>query len=130
MLLISRSKELSVPVPSPLPDPLVELIAERFRVIGEPLRIKLLDRLRAGEASVSELTDALGATQQNVSRHLAVLHAAGIVSRRKEGTRVLYGIADQTVFALCESVCGSLQQAVAELSELLGTAAPAAGSRS
>lgn len=119
-----------MPVPSPLPDPLVELIAERFRVIGEPLRIKLLDRLRAGEASVGELTDALGATQQNVSRHLAVLHAAGIVSRRKEGTRVLYGIADQTVFALCEAVCGSLQQSVAELSELLGAAAPAAGSRS
>jgi DNA-binding transcriptional ArsR family regulator len=119
-----------VSFPSPLPDPLVELIAERFRVIGEPLRIKLLDRLRAGEASVGELTEALGATQQNVSRHLAVLHAAGVVSRRKEGTRVLYGIADQTVFALCESVCGSLQQSVAELSELLGTAAPAGGSRS
>jgi DNA-binding transcriptional ArsR family regulator len=119
-----------VPMPSPLPDPLVELIAERFRVIGEPLRIKLLDRLRAGEASVGELTDALGATQQNVSRHLAVLHAAGIVSRRKEGTRVVYGIADQTVFELCDAVCGSLQQSIAELAQLLGPAAPATGSRS
>jgi DNA-binding transcriptional ArsR family regulator len=118
-----------VPIPNPLPDPLVALIAERFRVIGEPVRIKLLDRLRAGEASVGELTDALGATQQNVSRHLAVLHTAGIVCRRKDGTRVLYGIADESVFALCESVCGSLHQSVAELAELLGTATPSAGSR-
>lgn len=107
-------------VPHPLPEPLVELIAERFRVIGEPLRIRLLDGLREGEASVGELAEALTATQQNVSRHLAVLHAAGIVSRRKEGTRVIYGIADQTVFDLCESVCGSLQQSVAELAQLLG----------
>jgi DNA-binding transcriptional ArsR family regulator len=108
-------------IPHPLPDPVVELIAERFRVIGEPLRIKLLDRLRTGEASVGELTTALGANQQNISRHLAVLHAAGIVSRRKQGTRVLYGIADRSVFDLCEAVCGSLQQSVAELAELLDT---------
>lgn len=112
-----------MPVPHPLPDPVAELIAERFRVIGDPLRIKLLDRLREGEASVGELTDALGATQQNVSRHLGVLHAAGIVSRRKDGTRALYRIADDTVFALCETVCGSLEQSIAELAQLFaGTA--------
>ena len=108
--------------PHPLPDPLVDLIAERFRVIGEPLRIKLLDRLRAGEASVGELTDALGATQQNVSRHLAVLHAAGIVARLKQGTRTVYAISDQSVFDLCETVCGSLQQSLAELALLLDPA--------
>lgn len=106
-------------IPHPLPDSLVELIAERFRVIGEPLRIKLLDRLRDGAASVGELTEALGANQQNVSRHLAVLHGAGIVARHKQGTRTVYAIADQSVFALCESVCGSLQQSVAELSMIL-----------
>ena len=102
----------------PLPDPVVELIAERFRVIGEPVRIRILERLREGEASVGELTEALSATQQNVSKHLGVLHAAGIVSRRKEGTRVVYAIADDTVFALCETVCGALQQSVAELAQL------------
>jgi DNA-binding transcriptional ArsR family regulator len=109
-------------VPHPLPEPLAELIAERFRVIGEPLRIMLLDRLRAGEASVGELTGALGTTQQNISRHLAVLHSAGIVARRRQGTRVLYAIADETVFALCETVCGALQQSLAELALLLGEA--------
>lgn len=117
-------------IPHPLPDPLVELIAERFRVIGEPLRIRLLDRLRDGEASVGELTDALDATQQNVSRHLAVLHAAGIVSRRKQATRTVYAIADDSVFALCESVCGSLQQSLAELALLLDPAGHGAEARS
>ena len=113
----------------PLPDPVVELIAERFRVIGEPVRIRILERLREGEASVGELTETLSATQQNVSKHLGVLHAAGIVSRRKEGTRVVYAISDDTVFALCETVCGSLQQSIAELAQLLGETAPARGAR-
>jgi DNA-binding transcriptional ArsR family regulator len=108
-----------MPLPSPVADDLVELIARRFRVLGEPLRIKLLDRLRAGEASVNELTEALGASQQNVSKHLAVLTDAGILGRRKEGTHVYYRIADEGVFALCEQVCGSLEQQLRALSELV-----------
>jgi len=106
-------------LPSPLPDPLVELIAQRFRVIGEPMRIKLLDRLREGPATVNELRDAIGASQQNVSKHLGVLHQAGIVSRSKEGTAVRYAIADETVFALCEQVCGGLRTQLAEVQQLL-----------
>ena len=102
-------------VTHPLPDLLVELIAQRFRVIGEPMRIKLLDRLRDGSATVGELGEALGASQQNVSKHLGVLHQAGIVSRAKEGTSVRYAIADDTVFALCEQVCGGLRDRLAEL---------------
>jgi DNA-binding transcriptional ArsR family regulator len=108
-----------VSIPDPLPDPLVDAIAARFRVIGEPMRIRLLDRLRQGEASVGELAHALGASQQNVSRHLNVLHAAGLVQRRKHGTRVLYAIGDQSVFALCETACGSLRETIAGLAELL-----------
>lgn len=106
-------------LPHPLPDPLVELIARRFRVIGEPMRIRLLDRLREGEASVQELTAATGATQQNVSKHLGTLHAAGVVARRKEGTRTVYTIWDESVLDLCEHVCGSLQRQYAELGDLL-----------
>ncbi len=108
-----------MPIPHPLPDPLVELVAQRFRLIGEPMRIRLLDRLRFADQSVGELADALGATQQNVSKHLGALHLAGIVARRKVGNRVVYSIADQTVFALCETVCGGLQQQVAELAQVL-----------
>jgi DNA-binding transcriptional ArsR family regulator len=109
-------------LPAPLPDPLVELIAQRFRVIGEPMRIKLLDRLREGPATVSELREALGASQQNVSKHLGVLHQAGIVSRTKEGTAVRYAIADDSVFALCEQVCGGLRAQLAEVRQLLDVA--------
>jgi DNA-binding transcriptional ArsR family regulator len=98
-----------MPLHQPLPDDLVELIARRFRVLGEPMRIKLLNRLRDGEATVNELTEALDASQQNVSKHLAVLAEVGILGRRKEGTSVYYRIVDQGVFALCEQVCGSLQ---------------------
>jgi DNA-binding transcriptional ArsR family regulator len=69
----------------PLPDDLVELIAARFRALAEPTRIKLLDRLREGEATVLELTELVGTTQQNVSKHLGLLQHSGIVDRRKQG---------------------------------------------
>jgi DNA-binding transcriptional ArsR family regulator len=94
----------------PLPEKVVELIAYRFRVIGEPTRIRLLELLREGELMVGELVERTGATQQNVSKHLAVLLQAGIVGRRKEGVCVYYRIADATVFDICELVCGSLEQ--------------------
>ena len=109
----------SLPIPHPLPAPLAELIAQRFRVIGEPMRIRLLDALRDGPLTINELTEALGASQQNVSKHVGVLAQAGIVAREKEGTRVRCSIADETIFKLCESVCGGLRQQVADLDEIL-----------
>jgi DNA-binding transcriptional ArsR family regulator len=111
-----------MPTHQPLPDALVELVAQRFRVIGEPMRIRLLERLRDEPRSVGELVEATGASQQNVSKHLGVLHQAGIVSRAKDGNRVLYAIADPSVFSLCETVCGGLQARVAELGQLLDAA--------
>jgi DNA-binding transcriptional ArsR family regulator len=106
-------------LPHPLPDDLAELIARRFRAIGEPMRIRLLDRLRDGEATVGELSVALSASQQNISKHLAVLAEAGILGRRKEGNRVYYRVVDEGVFALCEAVCGSVEQQLRSLSELV-----------
>jgi DNA-binding transcriptional ArsR family regulator len=103
----------------PLPEPLVELIAQRFRVLGEPMRIKLLDRLRDGDASVHELQEALGASQQNVSKHLGMLLNAGMVTRTKHGTSARYAVADQGVFALCEQVCGGLRRQLSELDAIL-----------
>ena len=105
--------------PHPLPDPLVDLIAQRFRVLGEPMRIKLLDRLREGDATVSELQQALGASQQNVSKHLAILHNAGMVNRTKDGNHARYSIADEGVFELCEQVCGGVRRQLDELDSLL-----------
>ena len=110
-------------LPHPLPEPLAELIAQRFRVIGEPTRIRLLDTLREGEASVQDLTDTLATSQQNVSKHLGLLAQAGIVERRKDGNLSLYRIADASVFELCERVCGSLQRRVDELGAVVSGSA-------
>jgi DNA-binding transcriptional ArsR family regulator len=107
------------PIPRPLPEPLIELVAQRFRVLGEPMRIKLLDRLRDGAATVGELRDALGASQQNVSKHLGILHAAGMVSRTKHGTQAVYAISDSSVFELCDQVCGGVRRQLRDLEAIL-----------
>ena len=105
--------------PHPLADPLVELIAQRFRVLSEPMRIKLLDRLREGDATVTELRHALGASQQNVSKHLGILLGAGMVSRTKDGNHARYSISDPTVFDLCDQVCGGVRRQLTELEAIL-----------
>ena len=106
-------------VPHPLPEPLVELIARRFRVLGEPMRIRLLEALRDGPLTVGALQEATGGSQQNVSKHLGVLRDTGMVRCSKQGTFVRYEIADELVFALCEQVCGGLRQQLAELDAVL-----------
>jgi DNA-binding transcriptional ArsR family regulator len=106
-------------LPHDIPDELVELIARRFRVIGEPMRIRILNLLRGSELSVGELVERTGASQQNVSKHLGVLLEAGIVARRKQGTQSLYRIVDDTVFRLCDEVCGTLQRQLGELNQIL-----------
>ena len=98
---------------------LADLIAQRFRVLGEPMRIRLLDALRDAPASVQELQRSTGASQQNVSKHLSVLLRSGMVSRRKEGTFSLYAIADEGVFDLCEQVCGGMRSRVEDLNAVL-----------
>ncbi len=113
-----------MPLPSPIPEPVVDLIAERFRLLGEPMRVRALDELRtAGEASVGEIAEALQTSQQNVSKHLGVLHGHGVLSRRRDGNRVLYSIGDETVLSMCEAVCGSLERRADELGEMLSGAA-------
>lgn len=102
-------------------DRLVELVAERFRVLGQPLRIKLLNHLQAGEATVQQLTAAVGGVQQNVSQHLAVLHHAGVISRRKDGIRVWYAIVDPHVPDLLRHARESVNHHVNELSRCIQT---------
>lgn len=106
--------------PHPLPDTLTELIAQRFRVLAEPTRIKLLDRLRDGPATVGELQESIGGSQQNISKHLGVLLGAGMVTRERDGNFVRYAISDPSVFSLCEQVCGGLRRQIGELESLLG----------
>ena len=109
-------------LPHPLPEDLAELIARRFRALSEPLRVRILDLLRDEELSVTALAEQLGAGQQNVSKHLAVLVESGMLARRKDGVHVYSRIADEGVFALCDQVCGSLQTQLAALNALVSGA--------
>jgi DNA-binding transcriptional ArsR family regulator len=87
---------------------LLELIAGRFKALAEPARLRILNALREGEKTVSELMEATGFGQANVSKHLHMLHSMGFVERRKEGLHVHYRLADESVFQLCDIVCGRL----------------------
>lgn len=91
----------------------MDLIAARFRVLGESSRLKLIHSLESGEKNVTELVGLSGLTQANASRHLQTLSEAGILGRRREGSNVYYFIADPGILELCEHVCGSLRKAYA-----------------
>lgn len=95
---------------TPLSDAALELVARRFAVLAEPMRLRLLQALFEGERNVSELVELTAGTQANISRHLQTLTAAHVLGRRKEGLQVFYRIIDPTIFKLCELVCGSLEK--------------------
>lgn len=96
-----NSKELN--------DEALEMIANRFRLLSDPTRLKILHTLDKNEMNVSEIVAATGAGQANISKHLGALLDAGIVSRRKEGLTANYRVADETIFELCEVVCSRLK---------------------
>jgi ArsR family transcriptional regulator len=87
-----------------MPPEAPELVAIRFRALGEPMRLRILQSLESGEMGVSALSETIGSTQPNVSKHLSVLEDAGLVKRRQQGTSVYYSIADARVFELCEMI--------------------------
>ena len=91
---------------------LIALIAERFKALAEPARLQILECLRRGEMTVSELVDETGLGQANVSKHLQSLYAAGFVGRRKEGLFTYYDLADPSVFKLCDLMCGRIEQEI------------------
>ena len=86
-----------------------ERVAERFRVLGEPARLDILNALQGGERTVGELVETTGLGQANVSKHLQLLHSTGFVRRRKEGLYVHYGLAGRDVLRLCDIMCGRLE---------------------
>lgn len=92
----------------------MELIARRFAVLSEPMRLRLLHALFEGEKPVSALVALTGGTQANVSRHLQTLATAGVLARRKEGLQVFYSISDPSIYKLCDLVCGSLEKQIAK----------------
>lgn len=88
---------------------LTVLVAERFKALGEPARLQILDALRRRELTVSEIIEETELGQANVSKHLQLLHSLGFVSRRKDGLYVYYSIGDTDVFQLCDIMCGRLE---------------------
>lgn len=91
-----------------LTDDLLELVADRFKALAEPARLRILNALRAGEMTVSDLIEETGLGQANVSKHLRLLHDLGFVERRKEGLHAWYSLAGDDVFRLCDIVCGRI----------------------
>jgi DNA-binding transcriptional ArsR family regulator len=101
-----------------LNDTTTELVAKRFRALGEPMRLRILQALEDGEKPVGDIVDLLEASQPNISKHLKALCQEGLVNRRREGLNVCYSIADPVVFKLCALICHSaVQQTRAQLAE-------------
>jgi DNA-binding transcriptional ArsR family regulator len=102
----------------------LELVASRFRVMAEPVRLRILQALeRSGEMSIGELTETLGLSQPNVSKHVKTLIEAGLISRRQEGNTVYCAICDYSVFELCDVVCSSLRERLTAQTAVLPRAA-------
>jgi len=88
----------------------LRMVAERFKALSEPMRLRVIMALEQGEKNVGQIVEEVSSTQANVSRHLQYLTDAGILKRRKDGLHVFYSISDPRVFDLCQVVCGSLAQ--------------------
>jgi ArsR family transcriptional regulator len=94
-----------------IPGPVLEQVARRFKLLGDPVRLRILNYLHTcAEASVQQIVDATGQSQANVSKHLRALLGESLVDRRKDGLYVFYHVADPTLSALCMLVCGRLEQ--------------------
>ena len=91
----------------------LQMIADRFKVLAEPMRLKILHALWDGEMTVGKIINEVNGLQANVSKHLAVLLDSHMVARRKEGLNVFYRVADDTVFNLCDTVCNSVGERLA-----------------
>jgi len=100
---MARKKEFK-----PLSPAALGLVAARFRLLGEPARLALLNALMTSARNVNELVEATGLSQANVSKHLGQLADAGYVQRRKDGLFAVYSIADDSVFQLCDLMCGAI----------------------
>ncbi len=87
---------------------LLSMVADRFKALSDPARLRILNAMRQGERTVTELVEATELSQANVSKHLASLHTLGFVHRRKEGLYVYYSLADRDIFRLCDIMCGRI----------------------
>lgn len=106
----------------PVTDEALALITSWFRTLAEPSRLKILRSLEEGEKNITEIVEATGLTQANVSRHVQSLVEAGMVGRRKEGLTVVCFIADPSITDLCDNVCTNLLKRLSQQVKKLGGA--------
>ena len=106
--IMARPQPSECPSMKGLPPEALEQVAAYFQALSEPTRLRILNFLRDGERNVGDLAQACGYTAANVSRHLAMLMQHGLVTRETRGTSVYYRIADDSVYALCDLVCGNI----------------------
>ena len=99
---------------APLGDAQLEAVADLFGALSEPSRLRILQILQTGPASVGELVEQSGFKQANVSKQLGILFAAGVIARRQEGNRAIYSIALPLVFDLCDLVCRGVARQAAD----------------
>jgi DNA-binding transcriptional ArsR family regulator len=95
-------------------DPVFDAVAAYFSVLSEPTRLKIMHAVCNGEKTVSQIVAETGATQTNISRHLGLMHRHGVLSRRREGTQVIYRVADPTMVELCRTVCNRIAGTIQE----------------
>lgn len=105
-----------------LPEQLLALVAGRFRLLGDPTRLKLILAVREAELAVSDIAQAAGTSQANASKHLTALHEAGMVARRRDGGSVLYRASGRVPYLLIDAVCTSLDAQAREREALLASA--------
>ncbi|HXH95667.1 MAG TPA: metalloregulator ArsR/SmtB family transcription factor [Gaiellaceae bacterium] len=99
-----------------VPTTLIELAAERFRLLSDPTRLRLLNELDThGELAVGDLAERADVGLSNTSKHLHQLEREGIVAKRRAGTTILYRIADPSIEQLCDLVCSGLRERFARL---------------
>ena len=106
--IMSRPSPPDCPSMQGLPPEALEQVAAYFQALSEPTRLRILNLLREGERNVGDLAQSCGYTAANVSRHLAMLIQNGLVARESRGTSVYYRIADESIYALCDLVCGNI----------------------
>lgn len=84
-------------------------VADRLKALSDPTRLAILHALEGGERNVTDLLGEVGGSQANLSKHLARMRHAGLVSARREGTSAYYRVIDPAAFAICRTVCDALE---------------------
>jgi DNA-binding transcriptional ArsR family regulator len=129
--MMSVRKQPTCPSMKGLPPEALQEVAAYFQILSEPTRLQILSFLREGERNVGDLAQLCGYTAANVSRHLAMLTNHGLIARESRGTSVYYRIADESIFGLCDLVCGNVarqfEQTARERKVFVRTAARAGG---